>query len=106
MFRAQRTQPTMKSGNAKVHSKYEEERKEDPLVDSDCDSPRDGATLKKKKTMANADPDRASLPEDRPFYIINPKHWYMSRWDVVMILALVFTALVTPFEVAFIKSKE
>ena len=94
----------MKSGNAKVHSKYEEERKEDPPSDSDSES--DGTRITKKKTMANADPDRASLPDDRPFYIINPKHWYMSRWDVVMIVALIFTALVTPFEVAFIKSKE
>eukprot|EP00401_Gymnodinium_catenatum_P000993 CAMPEP_0117621248 /NCGR_PEP_ID=MMETSP0784-20121206/87539_1 /TAXON_ID=39447 /ORGANISM="" /LENGTH=773 /DNA_ID=CAMNT_0005425173 /DNA_START=167 /DNA_END=2490 /DNA_ORIENTATION=- len=36
-------------------------------------------------------------------FLIDPNSGYMKVWDVVIVLALVFTALVTPFEIAFLK---
>ena len=33
---------------------------------------------------------------------IDPRFGFMKRWDVVMIVCLVFTALVTPYEIAFL----
>ena len=37
-----------------------------------------------------------------PWYIINPQHSFMAHWDAVTSLALIFTALATPYEVAFL----
>ena len=34
-------------------------------------------------------------------YVILPNHKYLQRWDLVTMLALIFTALVTPVEVGF-----
>ena len=34
--------------------------------------------------------------------VISPRTWYMRRWDLVLLLLLLFTALVTPVEVAFL----
>ena len=48
-----------------------------------------------------ADPGRARIPSDAKC-IINPKSGFQSNWDVVMILCLLFTLVVTPFEVAYI----
>lgn len=33
---------------------------------------------------------------------IDPRSGFMKRWDLVMMLCLVFTALVTPYEIAFL----
>ena len=43
-----------------------------------------------------------SLPNDRNWYIVSPKHRWMASWDKAMIVALLFTAIITPFEVAFV----
>jgi len=45
-------------------------------------------------------PSAAFFPTGVP-WIINPKSAYMRKWDVVMLLLLLFTALITPYEVAF-----
>jgi hypothetical protein len=37
-----------------------------------------------------------------PWYILRPTSKFCTRWDLVTALALVFTAIVTPFEVAFL----
>ena len=42
----------------------------------------------------------------KPCYIINPASPGMNVWDIVTALALIFTALVTPFEVGFLPSAE
>jgi voltage-gated potassium channel Kch len=34
--------------------------------------------------------------------VISPRTWYMRRWDLVTLLLLLFTAVVTPVEVAFL----
>ena len=39
---------------------------------------------------------------DRPVYMIDPRSTGMSYWDSITSLALVFTAVVTPVEVAFL----
>lgn len=40
--------------------------------------------------------------ELRHRYVIDPRNsTWMKRWDILMMLALAFTALVTPFEVSF-----
>ena len=43
---------------------------------------------------------------NKPCYIIHPEAAGMSMWDSVTALALVFTAMVTPFEVGFLPSAE
>ena len=43
---------------------------------------------------------------NKPCYIIHPEAGLMSMWDSVTALALVFTAMVTPFEVGFLPSAE
>ena len=35
--------------------------------------------------------------------IIDPSGTFMKRWDLLMLILLMFTATVTPFEVAFLK---
>ena len=42
--------------------------------------------------------------KNKPWYIINPESTGMNLWDIVTALALIFTALVTPFEVGFLPS--
>ena len=34
--------------------------------------------------------------------LLSPTGWYLSRWDMVTFVALIFTALITPFEVGFL----
>ena len=51
----------------------------------------------------------ASMEEhvkNKPCYIINPESIGMTVWDSVTALALIFTAMVTPFEVGFLPSAE
>jgi potassium voltage-gated channel Eag-related subfamily H protein 7 len=51
--------------------------------------------------VAFADPGRARIPQDAKC-IIDPKSEFQGNWDMVMIVCLLFTAIITPFEVAFI----
>jgi hypothetical protein len=44
--------------------------------------------------------------EGKPCYIINPEARRMGIWDAITAVALVFTALVTPFEVGFLPPPE
>ena len=41
--------------------------------------------------------------EKSPF-VISPRTWYMRRWDLVTLILLLFTAIVTPVEVAFMET--
>ena len=41
--------------------------------------------------------------EDAPWYIIRPTSLFMSYWDAFTSIALIITALVTPFEVSFLE---
>ena len=38
-------------------------------------------------------------------WIINPKGTFSRRWDVLMVFLLLFTAVVTPYETAFLETK-
>eukprot|EP00746_Dinoflagellata_sp_MGD_P135547 gnl/MRDRNA2_/MRDRNA2_69592_c0_seq1.p1 gnl/MRDRNA2_/MRDRNA2_69592_c0~~gnl/MRDRNA2_/MRDRNA2_69592_c0_seq1.p1 ORF type:complete len:303 (+),score=37.48 gnl/MRDRNA2_/MRDRNA2_69592_c0_seq1:81-989(+) len=38
-------------------------------------------------------------------WIIDPKSKFMQKWDILTALALVFTSVVTPFEVGFLETK-
>ena len=38
----------------------------------------------------------------RPWYILHPHSWGVSMWDICTSVALIFTAIVTPFEVSFL----
>ena len=44
--------------------------------------------------------------EKAPWYILHPYSHFMSSWDCVTTLALLFTAAITPFEVAFLPRPE
>lgn len=37
-------------------------------------------------------------------YLIRPDTEFMAKWDLVLLMALLFTALVTPYEVAFLET--
>jgi len=41
--------------------------------------------------------------EDR--WLVRPDHSYLQNWDFVIFVALIFTALITPFEVAFVETQ-
>ena len=47
---------------------------------------------------------RAAQQVRAPWYIIQPASRVMGCWDIATTIALVFTALVTPFEVAFLEA--
>jgi hypothetical protein len=36
--------------------------------------------------------------------VISPRTWYMRKWDLVTLVLLLFTAVVTPVEVAFLET--
>ena len=48
---------------------------------------------------------RSLLPALSENGVINPHCQYIRRWDVVMALLLVYTAIVTPFETSFLSTK-
>ena len=50
--------------------------------------------------------DRMGRSGKPPFYLLHPYGWFMLRWDFVTTVALLFTAIVTPFEVGFMDSPE
>ena len=37
--------------------------------------------------------------------VISPRTWYMRKWDLVTLILLLFTAVVTPVEVAFLETR-
>jgi len=41
--------------------------------------------------------------QSRGQYLVPLNHWFRGYWDAVIIIALLFTAIVTPFEVAFLE---
>ena len=49
---------------------------------------------------------QTQVKSERLWFILNPRSRMMSRWDMFTLGALIFTALVTPFEVAFVDESE
>merc|ERR1740138_2011076 len=45
------------------------------------------------------------LDRQRKTWLINPDSDYCQTWDKVVFIALIFTAILTPFEVAFLKTR-
>ena len=43
---------------------------------------------------------------NRPWYVVDPRTQMMMRWDMVTAMALVWTAIATPYEVAFLASAD
>ena len=41
---------------------------------------------------------------ERSPLVISPRTWYMRKWDLVTLVLLLFTAVVTPVEVAFLET--
>jgi hypothetical protein len=56
-----------------------------------------------KPNTAFSDASRARVPEGLRF-IINPKSQFQTYWDLLMVVLLVFTATVTPYEVGFLET--
>ena len=52
--------------------------------------------------VISGDPQRARIPAETKC-IINPRSTFQSRWDLWIVLLLLFTAIVTPWEVAFLE---
>jgi hypothetical protein len=57
----------------------------------------------KKRRATKVDASRARIPADAK-WIINPKSAFQSRWDVLMMILLIYTAVVTPFETGFVET--
>lgn len=47
---------------------------------------------------------RGTLPSDAHWLILNPRDEFLKRWDIYVMILLLFTAVVTPFEVAFLET--
>jgi len=58
--------------------------------------------MRKEKFLAEAARYRQQIQKMERF-IISPNAKFMQRWDVVVILSLLFTATVTPFEIGFLE---
>ena len=63
----------------------------------------DFSTEGKSKNSQDADNRRADqvytrIPKDAKF-LIDPKGRYQSRWDIIMVILLLYTATITPYEV-------
>ena len=52
--------------------------------------------------VIRGDPQRARIPAETRC-IINPRSEFQSKWDMVVVILLLFTAIVTPWEVAFLE---
>lgn len=61
----------------------------------------DGSGSPRRKSKRFQDSSRARVPKNARC-IIDPKSTYQGRWDIVMMVLLVYTATVTPFEVGFL----
>jgi len=46
---------------------------------------------------------RGHLPQDAAWFILDPKSSALKRWDIFVMLLLLYTAVVTPYEVAFVE---
>ena len=71
------------------------------------DSSRKSVRRRSKTQHAAGDKDLDQFrnARHRPRFLIDPRYSKFSQvWDVCTMLALVFTALVTPFEVSFLSS--
>jgi hypothetical protein len=47
---------------------------------------------------------RPPTPPTVPPRPLPPQNAFFRRWDIIVVLAVLFTATVTPFEVAFLKT--
>jgi hypothetical protein len=71
----------------------------------------------RKETVADGIPDLSAANDlstmqrkldqlnSQTKYLFNPDGYFCPKWDVAIIAALVFTATVTPYEVAFVETK-
>lgn len=94
------------TSTAKVQPEMKYKVDEAPVQDS---PPEDGSITAKEDPDDSDDEDvqKGSKPVDVPFCIasrntINPTSPGMANWDKLIMLVLVYTALVTPFEVSFL----
>jgi hypothetical protein len=82
-----------------IISKYENMQSTDP-TDPDEEEP----DVNSSSTRQFVDKSRARIPSDAK-YIINPKSSFQINWDVLMMVLLIYTAIVTPFETGFVETK-
>ena len=54
--------------------------------------------ISRENTRVFSNPDQMSIPKGA--WVVNPKK--TGKWDAVMVICLIFTAIVTPYEVAFL----
>ena len=67
----------------------------------------DGNGMKSEMVPRGADAASFTTRRSRPFMLIDPRYSKSAqRWDICTVLALIFTAIVTPFEVAFLQTPE
>lgn len=55
--------------------------------------------------LSTAEESRIILYNRHHRRVINPHCTYVKRWDIIMVFMLVYTAIVSPFETAFLETK-
>ena len=67
----------------------------------------DGNEVKGEMVPRGADAASFTTRRAKPFMLIDPRYSKAAqRWDILTVLALIFTAIVTPFEVAFLETPQ
>jgi potassium voltage-gated channel Eag-related subfamily H protein 7 len=74
-----------------------------PILNLENDDDDEDSVSPRKRRATKVDASRARIPADAK-WIINPKSTFQSRWDVLMMVLLIYTAIVTPFETGFVET--
>ena len=83
----------VKTIQVKPKGQAEESKNESPLPPK-----RKKKKISRENTRVFTNPDQMSIPKGS--CVVNPKK--TGKWDAVMVICLIFTAIVTPYEVAFL----
>ena len=78
-------------------------KKSSPILNLENDDDDEDSVSPRKRRATKVDASRARIPADAK-WIINPKSTFQSRWDVLMMVLLIYTAIVTPFETGFVET--
>ena len=97
--------------NLRTLSGRSDDSAQDGMSSAD-ESPDLRKQLRRRKHSTRDVMDRALVKKkyqsylNAPWYIVRPMSRFMSVWDALTSLALLFTAAITPFEVAFLEGAE
>jgi len=94
--------PALKEADKQSIIKYRKDIRRMSIHDATPDGPNG------PKVISSEVAEMVAYFEERtrePRFLILPESQYMQRWDLVTLIALMFTAFVTPYEVALLESE-